>query len=121
MKKIGLSGSKNLFQNIQRLDHAYGKVLAEIHMIPVVIPIMDNPDCAKTILEGLDGLILTGGTDIWTFAFNQDPIKETEYLILKQRSLGKKPLFRCEDGIAIFRVVMSTVNQYIARGTLIQR
>lgn len=55
-----------------RVNEAYTKALAAAGLVPLVIPPL-NPDMAISVLDGVRGLVLTGGEDVDPAEFGQAP------------------------------------------------
>ncbi len=51
-------------QILHTLETQYSDAVIESGMIPFIIPNGQNPDAASRIIQAVDGLLLTGGTDI---------------------------------------------------------
>jgi putative glutamine amidotransferase len=105
-----------------RLNSTYIIALESAGLIPIVIPPLASPDHARSILERVDGLLLTGGEDVDPALYGQDRIDkcgepnkardETEIaLSLAARELGKPLLAICR-GPQVLNVAFG--------GTLIQ-
>jgi putative glutamine amidotransferase len=47
--------------------------------LPILIPVCDDICLAGEYIEGLDGLLLTGGEDVSPLAYGENPIKEVDY------------------------------------------
>ena len=89
-----------------RLNSTYVIALESAGLIPVVIPPLASPEQARSILERVDGVLLTGGEDVDPALFGQDQSAmcgapnrardETEIaLALAARDLGKPLLAIC--------------------------
>jgi putative glutamine amidotransferase len=105
-----------------RLNSSYVTALESAGLIPIVIPPLATPDQARSILERVDGVLLTGGEDVDPALYGQDRIEkcgepnkardETEIAMsLAARELGKPLLAICR-GPQVLNVAFG--------GTLIQ-
>jgi putative glutamine amidotransferase len=64
---IGISGTHASGRATQ-VGSAYIESVLRAGGVPVVLPVNDNPDVLKTMIESIDALIMTGGEDV-------DPLK----------------------------------------------
>ena len=89
-----------------RLNSTYVTALESAGLVPIVIPPLASPDHARSILERVDGLLLTGGEDVDPALYGQDqsekcgtpnrPRDDTEIaLAIAARQLGKPILAIC--------------------------
>ena len=89
-----------------RLNSTYVTALESAGLVPILIPPLANPDQARSILERVDGVLLTGGEDVDPALYGQDQIEkcghpnrardETEIaMALAARELGKPLLAIC--------------------------
>ena len=60
--------------------------------IPVMLPVVEDPDAAMEYLSVIDGLLLSGGEDVCTMVYGENPIKEVE-LFCPQRDAFEIALF----------------------------
>lgn len=56
-----------------RLRTTYLTALENAHLIPIVAAPLNDPDAAESLLERVDGLVLTGGADINPALFDEEP------------------------------------------------
>lgn len=122
MMRIGISGSKSFFGPLHCLDHAYSTAIIKAGFIPIILPLLENLTGIREMLEGLDGLILSGGYDIWPFFYGENPHKETAYF-LPQRDLFELALYKTarQMNIPVFGVCRGLQIVNVAQGgTLIQ-
>ena len=47
-----------------RVNQSYTDALTSVRLVPVVIPPIDDPELASHVLDGVSGLVLTGGEDV---------------------------------------------------------
>ncbi len=59
-----------------RLNSAYVIALESAGLVPVVIPPLASPDQARSILERVDGVLLTGGEDVDPALYGQEQSKK---------------------------------------------
>ncbi|MEO5905073.1 MAG: gamma-glutamyl-gamma-aminobutyrate hydrolase family protein [Gemmatimonadaceae bacterium] len=89
-----------------RLNSTYLIALESAGLVPIIIPPLASPDQARSILERVDGVLLTGGEDVDPALYGQDQSKkcgapnrardETEIaLALGARDLNKPLLAIC--------------------------
>lgn len=64
MRRIGISGNWRDDVSEHKLNDAYVRCIAENGGIPLVLPVVDNPDVIESCLDNVDALLLTGGGDI---------------------------------------------------------
>ncbi|MDO5570124.1 MAG: membrane dipeptidase [Bacteroidales bacterium] len=99
---IGVSA--NLLDNgISSVNNDYTNSIILAGGIPVVIPVQHDINCLLSIVENLDGLLLTGGGDIHPFYLNEDPIKNLggvnaerdsfDWMLLKVANDRQIPIF----------------------------
>lgn len=75
---IGLTAQNEYQVNrkINRLNYTYVKAVLEAGGIPIIIPVMEEEGILKDYLDLVDGLIFTGGEDVSSLYFDEEPIKE---------------------------------------------
>jgi len=89
-----------------RLNSTYVIALESAGLVPIIIPPLASPEQARSILERVDGVLLTGGEDVDPALYGQDQSEkcgspnrardETEIaLALGARHLGKPLLAIC--------------------------
>ena len=71
---IGLTG--NFRDSDCTLAEGYYQSVLKAGGVPFIIPPYDNPDMLINTLEQIDGLLLTGGSDINPLFLGEEPIKE---------------------------------------------
>lgn len=79
MKKvIGISSTmvESVISNTLRVDENYINAVLHTGASPVCLPIPRDVSMASRFVERLDGLILSGGSDIAPFLYNENPIPE---------------------------------------------
>jgi putative glutamine amidotransferase len=60
------------------LQYVEAKLARAVHRagaVPVVIPDLDDPEAAPALLDGLDGLLLSGGADVAPGNYGQAPLR----------------------------------------------
>lgn len=55
------------------LSFDYVKAVEKAGGLPVILPVLSRPDLAEDLVEGLDGIIFSGGSDISPISFGQEP------------------------------------------------
>lgn len=81
MKVIGISSSNQKAQDFT-LTRVSGDNLARVREkggLPIIIPSLRDPVLAKTYIDKIDGLILTGGADVAPFKYGKNPNTSTDY------------------------------------------
>lgn len=78
---IGISGSiicddHGTFIGYPRsyANHDYVRSVVENGGIPIILPFHENDTIVKEIISKIDGLILTGGHDVYPLNFGQEPL-----------------------------------------------
>ena len=59
-----------------RADFDYVEGVAEAGGVPVVLPPIVGPRAAEALLDGMDGLLLSGGSDLGPLYYGEEPIPE---------------------------------------------
>lgn len=82
MKKIGISASlqediHSTFDkyDIVRVADNYVRSIANLGAVPVVLPVVEDDRIIEAQLQGLDGLILSGGNDVSPYLYNEEMLK----------------------------------------------
>lgn len=124
MSIIGISGSVLEEGSMVKafVNRNYVDSVARAGGVPFIMPICEDENIIKKMIENVDGIIMTGGVDIHPFRFNQEPnpkigviSKERDdfdFLIMKHAFENNKPIFGICRGIQL-------INVYFG-GTLIQ-
>lgn len=60
--------------------------------IPVMLPVVEDPDTSMAYLSVIDGLLLSGGEDVCTMVYGENPIREVE-MFCPQRDAFEIALF----------------------------
>ena len=125
MAVIGLSGNL-LYENnsIPKafVNRSYVDSVIRASGVPFIIPITEDEEVIKRMLENVDGIIMTGGVDVHPFRFGEEPIAkigtisaerdEFDFKLMKYACEMNKPIFGICRGIQV-------INVYFG-GTLIQ-
>ena len=125
MAIIGLSGNL-LYENnsIPKafVNRSYVDSIVRAKGIPTIIPIIEDEEIIKKMLESVDGIIMTGGVDVHPFRFNEEPIEKIgtisaerddfDFTVMKYAAEMNKPILGICRGIQV-------INVYFG-GTLIQ-
>ena len=124
MNIIGISGSILSEGSIEKafVNRTYVDSVVRAGGVPFVMPICEDENIIKKMIENVDGVIMTGGVDIHPFRFNEEPnpkigeiSKERDdfdFLIMKHAFEKNKPIFGICRGIQLINVFFG--------GTLIQ-
>ena len=75
MNIIGISGSVLSEGSIEKafVNRTYVDSVVRAGGIPFVMPICEDENIIKKMIENVDGIIMTGGVDIHPFKFNEEP------------------------------------------------
>lgn len=80
MKVIGISGNRKFLDGFNRdyvFDH-YARCIEKVGGAPLILPITTNKEVAKTYVDRIDALIMTGGVDVNPFLYGEEFASETE-------------------------------------------
>ena len=69
---------------LNKLNYTYIKAIESSGGVPIIIPNLNNMENIEKILEGLDGLVFTGGEDISPLLFKEEPIRETRNIAYRR-------------------------------------
>ena len=124
MNIIGISGSILSEGSIEKafVNRTYVDSVVRAGGVPFIMPICEDENIIKKMIENVNGVIMTGGVDIHPFRFNEEPkpkigeiSKERDdfdFLIMKHAFEKNKPIFGICRGIQLINVFFG--------GTLIQ-
>ena len=75
MNIIGISGSVLEEGSIVKafVNRSYVDSVVRAGGVPFVMPICEDENIIKKMIENVDGIIMTGGVDIHPFKFNEEP------------------------------------------------
>jgi putative glutamine amidotransferase len=75
--RIGISSSPVVHEDrhVDSVNTAYVEAVVAAGGLPVVLPVLD-PELAAATLDGLDGLLLSGGGDIDPARYGEEPVPE---------------------------------------------
>ncbi len=75
--RIGITSTPTLYmeRQVERVSRWYVDSVIGAGGLPLILPTM-APDAAREVLDGLDGLLLTGGGDVSPARYHQDPAPE---------------------------------------------
>jgi microsomal dipeptidase-like Zn-dependent dipeptidase/gamma-glutamyl-gamma-aminobutyrate hydrolase PuuD len=76
LPRIGISANHKDGQSC--INDLYVRSVLLAGGAPVVIPVITDPEALETVVESLDGLLLTGGGDINPIIFNEEPIPQLQ-------------------------------------------
>lgn len=74
--RIGISANRK--EGLSCVGEAYVQAIAEAGGAPVVIPAITDLSLLTSIVEGIDGLVMSGGADINPLFVNEDPIPQLQ-------------------------------------------
>ena len=108
---IGLS--VNVDGETSRLHEAYIRSVLDAGGIPLLIPATTDADALRKIVEGIDGLILTGGGDVGGRYFGEetlpgietDPFRDAyDFLLLRLAADRQLPIFGICRGVQVINI-----------------
>lgn len=67
-------------KNYTEVSYSYINSVLLAGGLPVLIPIVEDKSNLKDYVEMLDGIIFTGGEDVTPLYYNENPIKQIDYL-----------------------------------------
>lgn len=79
-------------KNINKINYTYIDAVVEASGVPVVIPILKDIEDIEIYLDIVDGIIFTGGEDISSLYFDEEPIREVDD-IYHDRDITEMELF----------------------------
>ncbi|TJX15417.1 gamma-glutamyl-gamma-aminobutyrate hydrolase family protein [Tissierella creatinini] len=115
---IGLTCEKeNLInRSINRVNYPYIMSVIAAGGIPIIIPTMEDTEDISRYLDIVDGVIFTGGGDVSTHYFNEEPIREveevcqdrdmTEMALFHEAYKRGKPIFGICRGIQLINIAL---------------
>ena len=99
-----------------RADLDYVEGVAEAGGVPVVLPPVDEARAAEAIIGGIDGLVLSGGSDLDPSYYGEDPIPELnvtvperdafEMALLREALWRRVPVFGICRGLQVLNVAL---------------
>ncbi len=118
---VGVSASINFevneFYANSFISTAYTDSIIRADGIPLIFPICNNENVVKKMVESVDGVLLSGGSDIHPFLFNEEPIKEIgtisqerdflDFKVLQYAVEMKKPVLGICRGHQVINVFFS--------------
>jgi putative glutamine amidotransferase len=107
-----------------RIWRNYPGLLAQEGAIAVILPVLESREEARAMVDRLDGIVLTGGSDIDPARFGQNPRPETkvapkervasDFLLAKTAHEAGKPLLGICLGMQTMNVVFGgTIFQHL--------
>ena len=98
------------------LSSAYTDAIARAGGIPVVLPIIDDPALAESLLARLDGIVFSGGPDVdpaeygetvWNETVSVDAVRDRSDLLFARAALASgKPVLAICRGEQLMNVVL---------------
>jgi putative glutamine amidotransferase len=96
------------------INRDYAKCITMAGGVPVIFPVTDEEECAQRQMEAVDGLLLSGGFDVYPQAYGEQPRWELGYinpeiddcafrLIRAAEKMGK-PIFGICKGVQLLNV-----------------
>jgi putative glutamine amidotransferase len=121
---IGITLYEHESRYMQKPD--YVRSVENAGGVPLLIPYITNSDSLDRIIEGLDGLLLSGGSDVDPGMYGEEPLPElgevvperdrTELLLLRRFMKTGKPVLGICRGCQLLNVAAGgTLYQDIAR------
>lgn len=117
VKIIGISTSliKTKIAPILKLDDGYVRSVCGAGALPLMLPVFEDIENAREIVDQLDAVIIAGGVDISPFYYNEDPIMETtyqperdesEFMLLKAAMDRRIPILAICRGLQLTNVAL---------------
>lgn len=115
---IGLTAFTEPTPQKKRVNVSYHYIesIEMVGGIPIVIPECRHPDIAKSYLDRIDALVISGGVDVSPYLYGENPIKEVDYfsverdhfeIALVKGALDKGiPVFGICRGIQVINVAL---------------
>lgn len=105
-----------------RLNNTYVEAVAKGGGVPLIIPVIKGIDDIDPYLDIVDGIIFTGGEDVSSLFFHEEPIKEVDYICITRDRMEIELFKRAyERGIPILGICrgLQLIN-IVLGGTLYQ-
>ncbi|MDI6840824.1 MAG: gamma-glutamyl-gamma-aminobutyrate hydrolase family protein [bacterium] len=123
---IGITCRKDIKNNWNYIPEQYVKAVETTGGIPLLIPLLESKECIKEVAKKIDGLLLSGGSDINPVLYKEkvtkwirkvDTIRDAfEIYITKIAILLGLPILGICRGCQILNVAAGgTLNQHILR------
>ena len=102
-------------QILNTLETQYSDAVVESGMIPLIIPNGQSPDAASRIVKAVDGLLLTGGTDINPEMYGEGRervegddigVDRFEVALVREARAQGKPLLAICRGLQLINVAL---------------
>lgn len=118
---IGISASISFdkdeyFAGFEHVNVSYACVdsIKRANALPMVIPVIDDPEVVSSLVEKLDAVLLSGGHDVNPLLWNEEPYKKLsgilpkrdkfDFLLIKSAYEQKKPIMGICRGCQILNV-----------------
>ncbi len=108
--------SANIIDENSALHFAYSKAVIDAGASPIIIPASDNYEAIASILDGVDGIIFSGGADIDAQYFGQtniegltDLLPQRDYyeFVLLRAALDRSiPIFAICRGVQLINIAL---------------
>lgn len=115
---IGLTCQKDNLTNrsINRINYPYIKAVIDSGGLPIIIPTLEDTKDISRYLDIIDGVIFTGGGDISSHYFNEEPLREvdevcqdrdmTEIALFHESYKRGKPIFGICRGLQLINIAL---------------
>lgn len=114
---IGISSGYSQSSDKASLGRSYTEAVIKGGGVPYILPLVSSEEVAKSILDGLDGLILSGGEDINPAYYGEDtlanggvsvngPRDTSDMFIIKEAMNRKMPILAICRGEQILNVAL---------------
>jgi len=104
---IGLTSNQDILvgRKTSRINQTYIDSIVEAGGVPLIIPVLQNGELSDYYTDAIDGLILTGGEDMSSHYFGEEPIRQVN-VIDYNRDKTEWGLFHSayEKGLPIFGI-----------------
>lgn len=113
----GIDNSNGYFSNYRKsyVSEFYVKSIIKANGIPVILPIVEDLESAKELVNRVDILLFSGGADVNPLMYNQEPLLKiggidpnrdlSEKMYFEYAKMIKKPIFGICRGLQFINVV----------------
>src|SRR5919107_3263167 len=116
LREVPESIAQNPLGRFVRMDFEYVRAVSEAGGVPVILPPSLSHPKAEALLDGLDGLLLSGGPDLHPGYYSEEPIPELgttipewdalEMALLRLALMRGMPIFGICRGMQILNVAL---------------